>query len=96
MFGTGIPTIGSVPVTDRVFLGDVSLYGPMTGSSSSGWVNVAGGYTPAGWPGHKSNHIKNSIPIGGNLVMLDGHVEWRKFIKMSNRTPPDKSPQFWW
>lgn len=28
---------------------------------------------------HSTSHLNGSIPAGGNLAMMDGHVEWRKF-----------------
>jgi prepilin-type N-terminal cleavage/methylation domain-containing protein len=35
---------------------------------------------PAGYSGPGSNHAgKNAIPIGGNFLYEDGHVEWTKF-----------------
>jgi prepilin-type N-terminal cleavage/methylation domain-containing protein len=52
------------------------------------WVNVDGGYMYAGVPkGHISAHLKGStLPDGGNIGMLDCHVEWRPFNQMRNRT----------
>jgi len=39
--------------------------------------------------------------MGGNITMLDGHTEWRKFrnpnYPMLPRTNPNSgSPTFWW
>ncbi len=48
---------------------------------------------------HSSAHLNpGGIPAGGNLIMLDNHVEWRKFDKMYVRTSPNGSglPPFWW
>ncbi len=51
-----------------------------------------------GWGGgrkpHSSPHLNNGLPLGGNLILLDGHVEWRKFDKMFVRT--GGAPSFWW
>ncbi len=49
-----------------------------------------------GWRGHQSPHLNSSgrMPEGGNLLMLDGHAEWRKFDRMVVRT--DGDPSFWW
>jgi prepilin-type processing-associated H-X9-DG protein len=47
-----------------------------------------------GWAGHQSPHVSRRIPLGGNLAMLDGHVEWRKFQKM--RVVTTGGPTFWW
>jgi len=46
-------------------------------------------------PAHMSPHMTGRLPGGGNLGMLDGHIEWRKFDKMSPRTDAG-SPVFWW
>ncbi len=46
-------------------------------------------------PAHMTPHMRGRMPDGGNLGMLDGHIEWRKFDRMSPRTDPG-SPVFWW
>ncbi|HEX5222957.1 MAG TPA: prepilin-type N-terminal cleavage/methylation domain-containing protein [Verrucomicrobiae bacterium] len=46
-------------------------------------------------PAHMTPHMRGRLPDGGNLGMLDGHIEWRKFDKMSPRTDAG-SPVFWW
>ena len=52
------------------------------------WTDVDGGYMYAGThKGHISAHLKgSSIPEGGNIGMLDCHVEWRPFNQMISRT----------
>lgn len=47
-----------------------------------------------GWKGHKPAHMGGKLPLGGNLLYLDGHTEWKKFEKMRPRTTGD--PTFWW
>lgn len=39
-------------------------------------------------------HRTGIEPAGGNVAMLDGHVEWRTFEAMTARSSP--SPYFWW
>ena len=47
------------------------------------WTSVAGGYVKP----HLSAHLQNkTIPEGANIGMIDGHVEWRPFKQMINRT----------
>jgi prepilin-type processing-associated H-X9-DG protein len=29
-------------------------------------------------------HMEGSLPAGGNIAFLDGHIEWRKFPEMKN------------
>ena len=42
-----------------------------------------------------SNHVKtDEEPSGGNIGMLDGHVEWRPFADMEERY--NTNPCFWW
>jgi len=43
---------------------------------------------------HDSAHMRGQLPEGGNLMMLDGHIEWRVFERMKIRTTG--SPSFWW
>jgi prepilin-type processing-associated H-X9-DG protein len=41
--------------------------------------------------------MNGSVPLGGNLGMLDGHSEWRKFQYMFPRDQVGSgSPIFWW
>jgi prepilin-type N-terminal cleavage/methylation domain-containing protein/prepilin-type processing-associated H-X9-DG protein len=60
------------------------------------WTDVEGGYTYNGKPkGHISAHTEGGkIPTGGNIGMIDGHVEWRPFNQMINRT--DSGPFFYY
>lgn len=46
-------------------------------------------------PAHTTPHLKGSMPVGGHVGMLDSHIEWRKFEKMTPRTSGN-SPVFWW
>lgn len=42
----------------------------------------------------RTNHLDGAYPAGGNILFLDGHVEWRDFKDMRVRTMG--SPSFWW
>src|SRR5687767_10189814 len=42
------------------------------------YTKVRGGWSKL----HASAHLNGGIPAGGNLLMLDGHSEWRKFQQM--------------
>ena len=102
MTGQAIPTLGSVPVTDRVLLADVVISLPSQNNvrleGHYQWTHIEGGYSAPGWSGHRTSHLNsNNTPAGGNLSMLDGHVEWRKFAPMVPRTDVGgTSPTFWW
>jgi prepilin-type N-terminal cleavage/methylation domain-containing protein/prepilin-type processing-associated H-X9-DG protein len=58
--------------------------------SRNNYTRVSGGWREP----HSSPHLNGKIPAGGNLLMLDGHVEWHKFEKMVVRTVG--GPSFWW
>ena len=66
------------------------------------WSGITGSLQ---WPPpklfeHRTSHLVNNFPAGGNIGMLDGHVEWRKFKYMLPRTTASVSgtaiPVFWW
>jgi prepilin-type N-terminal cleavage/methylation domain-containing protein/prepilin-type processing-associated H-X9-DG protein len=60
------------------------------------WSDVDGGYKyDNAYKGHISAHLEGrSIPKGGNIGMMDGHVEWRPFNQMMNRA--SGSPYFYY
>ncbi len=92
--------IGPITVTptvaDRVMIADAILSLPGQSIESQrftyNYTAVPGGY----FKPHTSPHLKGQIPAGGNLGMLDAHVEWRKFELMKVRTVGGGSPTFWW
>jgi prepilin-type processing-associated H-X9-DG protein len=101
------PTLAPAPVqvafniyatplaSERVLLADATLSqagqnNPATRYSYN-YDNIQGGFSQA----HLSPHLIGRFPAGGNLGMLDGHVEWRKFDDMNPRTQ-GTSPVFWW
>ena len=67
------------------------------------WMGITGGlmWPPgAGYFQHRTAHLSKVTPLGGNVGMLDGHVEWRKFQYMLPRTVDTVNgvaiPCFWW
>jgi prepilin-type N-terminal cleavage/methylation domain-containing protein/prepilin-type processing-associated H-X9-DG protein len=71
----------------------------ITRAASYQWTGIIGG-AGAAHP-HRTAHLTGSMPWGGNVGMLDGHVEWRFFQKMGPRTVPSDNggtliPVFWW
>jgi len=47
----------------------------------------------------RSNHLKKSSrPTGGNILFVDGHVQWRRFEEMQHRWfwQAYQNPCFWW
>jgi prepilin-type N-terminal cleavage/methylation domain-containing protein len=65
----------------------------------NGSYNGGGNFTRiiGGWEKpHRTSHLNGALPAGGNLLYLDNHADWTPFKKMSIRTGPAYSPQFWW
>jgi prepilin-type N-terminal cleavage/methylation domain-containing protein/prepilin-type processing-associated H-X9-DG protein len=78
--------------TERVLVADATL---STGENEEN--RLLNRYTgiDGGWRGHQAAHLgANRVPVGGNLLFLDGHAEWRRFEQMKVRTVG--APSFWW
>jgi prepilin-type N-terminal cleavage/methylation domain-containing protein/prepilin-type processing-associated H-X9-DG protein len=56
----------------------------LNGLGGRKYVNIAA----AGGSSVRSAHLDTSTPSGGNMMFLDGHVEWRKFLQMTNIVNP--------
>ncbi len=100
--------VAPLPVSDKVLTCDATICRPSENNElqkftgNYNYMDVIGSYPLH----HLSPHVKNGVPIGGNLGMLDGHVEWRKFQKMqvrasgavwSSTSGGDPScPTYWW
>ncbi len=90
----------------RVLVADavISAHGQTNASSVSTYdfsVNLTGGAIgPNDAPfHHRTNHLLGPLPSGGNVGMLDGHVEWRKFKDMISRMDPGDPATtltWWW
>jgi prepilin-type N-terminal cleavage/methylation domain-containing protein len=75
-----------ISISDRTLLSCATIQDTGTGS----YTEIKGG-----WSGvHRSPHVNNTVPAGGNEGMLDGSGRWIQFQKMSIRTTG--SPAFWW
>jgi len=46
----------------------------------------------------RTNHLRKSTkPVGGNILFVDGHVQWRNFDEMEHRWFTTlTNPSFWW
>jgi prepilin-type N-terminal cleavage/methylation domain-containing protein/prepilin-type processing-associated H-X9-DG protein len=66
--------------------------GNISNRAANHYTGVNGGWSKA----HRTAHMEKVLPSGGNLGMLDGHVEWRRFTVMIPRTDAGGSPYFWW
>ncbi|HXR05239.1 MAG TPA: prepilin-type N-terminal cleavage/methylation domain-containing protein [Verrucomicrobiae bacterium] len=91
--GPIFPTMGKVPSADRVLAADVQICNAGTAYAQRytyNWTYVGGGFHIQ----HLSAHLIGTVPVGGNLLMLDGNVKWRRFDDMNCRTY--SAPYFWW
>lgn len=100
----GPVTIMPGPPTDRPLIADATI--SETGQHdetmrlSYNYIRIMGSFPKA----HTTAHLKGSIPSGGNIGMLDGHVEWRRFANMHVRgyggiggaQDNGTCPTFWW
>jgi prepilin-type processing-associated H-X9-DG protein len=81
--------------SQRVLIADATISQPGQSNLNQrnlySYTAIMGGYSKS----HLSAHLDGRLPIGGNLAMLDGHVEWRDFEKMIPRTQ-GSAPVFWW
>jgi prepilin-type N-terminal cleavage/methylation domain-containing protein len=78
--------------SERVVVADATLSdgNNMVNRRLNRYSKIAGGSKVI----HDSAHLNGQLPLGGNLLMLDGHSEWRKFDKMTIRTQGGRP--FWW
>jgi len=98
--------IAPAPITDRIMIADATISMPIpppngeAGRWDYNYNDIMGGY----FKHHRTAHLKGNVPNGGNLAMLDGHVEWRKFEFMHIRgyggvgggLDNNTCPTFWW
>jgi prepilin-type N-terminal cleavage/methylation domain-containing protein len=84
----------SPPPSERVVVADGTLSNGSNEANRNAntYTKVMGGWSDR--DGHRCAHMDGKMPVGGNLLMLDGHTEWRKFEKMHVRTTG--TPPFWW
>ena len=104
-------TFPARPMTEVVLAADATLsltdqHDPtMRYTGNYEYTTITGGSYPKP---HITAHLNGKVPAGGNIVMLDGHTEWRKFNVMTARgwgyssgAPSGSqdngtSPTFWW
>lgn len=79
------------PLSDRVIAADAILSpeADELDRANNRYSGVDGGVGK-----HDSAHLAGALPAGGNLLMADGHADWRRFSRMKVRTV--SSPSFWW
>ena len=95
----GFGTFVTPKLTERAVIADATIsdFGQintaMRDSPTYRWQGIQGGFRKQ----HLSPHLgSNGRPVGGNLLMMDGHVEWRRFRNFVCRTDGGGSPGYWW
>lgn len=93
--GQSLPVrLAQRPLTACEQIENTDLANPSTQfatEQSYNWTDVVGGYSK-----HDiSSHLNKTVPSGGNVGMMDGHVEWRPLSQMLPRTGPD-APVFYY
>ncbi len=91
-------------VTERVLLADATITAAGDRNESQreqySYVKIStGSGGVGGLEAHSSPHVNGKLASGGNLLMLDGHSEWRKLRAMSVRSVLSNGgpvPAFWW
>ena len=83
--------------SERVLMACATVSKPgqanLSNRSANSYIGIQGGWSKL----HQAAHLNKALPTGGNVVMLDGHGEWRKFPVMVPRTDTGSgSPVFWW
>lgn len=96
-----IELMSAPPASRRVLFADSTIsmpgqnYPPL--ASSYDWIDIPGGFIVEGRPTpFRTDHMDGTLPVGGNLAMLDGHVEWRSFPLMVSRSATSGDPVWWW
>lgn len=84
----------SVAPTEAIIVADATLSDGenMRQRSRNNFTEVRGGWSEA----HSSPHLSGNgvLPAGGNILLMDMHVEWKRFDDMVVRTTG--RPAFWW
>jgi prepilin-type N-terminal cleavage/methylation domain-containing protein/prepilin-type processing-associated H-X9-DG protein len=74
---TMVATTKTVTQTELVF--DAVIFQDKTNN----FTHIKGGWALD----HRTSHLDGQIAAGGNILFMDGHVDWRNFRQMTNRTP---------
>lgn len=84
-------------VSERVLLADAVISKAQNANEQQRWLNAYTDVRGAYFKPHQTAHLDRTTPAGGNVLMLDGRAQWRKFTEMKVRTDPaGDTPIFWW
>jgi prepilin-type N-terminal cleavage/methylation domain-containing protein/prepilin-type processing-associated H-X9-DG protein len=84
--------------TELVFDDTISTLNDRTNPAfSRSFGNITGSYQLNGvYVTHQTAHWYGSLPVGGNILFMDGHGEWRPFSAMKCRTEVAGNIFWWW
>lgn len=91
-YGWLLPGIGGVlPKYQRVTLGgtnntadtEVVIDATIYQDNTNNFTRIQGGWAKL----HRTSHLNGNKAAGGNILFMDGHVLWRAYSQMTNRTP---------
>lgn len=95
----GTPLRPGPTQSDRVLMACATISLPGAGGSYQ-WTKIPADWSKvSGNPNdlHSTSHMVGTLPAGGNVVMLDGHLEWHKFSLFTTAIRTQGIlPQFWW
>jgi prepilin-type processing-associated H-X9-DG protein len=80
---------------ELVLMSDITISRENTRSfADKNFMTLRGGYPFA----HGTTHRSGDRPVGGNVLFLDGHVDWRNFDAMKSRIMSETRglPHFWY
>jgi len=77
----------SVADTEMIVDATISV---LTASGGRRYTGISG----AGGSSVKTAHLEGVNPAGGNVCFLDNHIQWRKYVAMTNKITPRGLPQF--
>jgi prepilin-type processing-associated H-X9-DG protein len=78
-------------LTEVVMIADVVMSD--TGANTNRFAKIIAGNGTGPW---STSHLDGRRPAGGNLLFLDGHVQWRPFSQMVRRYYVPGSPNWYW
>jgi prepilin-type N-terminal cleavage/methylation domain-containing protein/prepilin-type processing-associated H-X9-DG protein len=91
-----VSTYNTTNVSTTELVVDIIITSSVSGTD---FIGVDSSQEFAGFDGfHKSSHINRRTALGGNILFLDSHVEWRKlrpFPTMRARYKTGSSPYYW-
>jgi hypothetical protein len=94
----GFGTFVTPKLTEKALMADATITPPSQITTAQKntyrWTGIMGGFQKD----HLTAHLApGGKPAGGNILMKDGHVEWRKFNNQEFVCRTDGgSPGFWW